>query len=303
MADFLRDTALDSACGPSRSELADSGDANFQDLGPRTVSQLQNMTSSFVVDPRIRRPSGGLRALAAALLLASAGCSTGEPMPDLAPQINQTLRTDYDVIVPGDVLEVRFGDLVAGSKVWDDSKVWDHEVLVRPDGNAAFLGLGDRYAAGQSIEALRASVGIDYQKLLKLRTIDRFSILLKTKIARNVIVFGEVHTPGSVIFEGARMTLLEAIGRAGGPLKETARLDSLLLVRWDPETHRQISWKINADLDYWGTSVPVYMQPFDVVFIPNTTIDKVDIWIDQYFRKAIPIPINFQAITVGGGAH
>src|SRR5258706_6690413 len=134
MADFLRDTALDSACGPSRSELADSGDANFQDLGPRPVSQLQNMTSSFVVDPRIRRPSGGLRALrflAAALLLASAACSTGEPMPDLAPQINQTLRTDYDVIVPGDVLEVRFGDLVA------DSKVWDHEVLVRPDGNAA----------------------------------------------------------------------------------------------------------------------------------------------------------------------
>ena len=262
------------------------------------------MNSSFVADLRIQRPSGGIRALrtvrvlAAALLLASFACSSpGDPMPDLAPKINQTLRTDYDVIVPGDVLEVRFADLVA------DSKVWDHEVLVRPDGNAAFLGLGDRYAAGQSVEALRASIGIDYQKLLKLRAVDRFSILLKTKIARNVIVFGEVHEPGSVIFEGARMTLLEAIGRAGGPLKETARLDSLLLVRWDPETHQQLSWKIDADLQYWGTSVPVYMQPFDVVFIPNTTIDKVDIWIDQYFRKAIPIPINFQAITVGGSGN
>src|SRR6185369_2663224 len=237
-----RHLSPDSACGPSRSELADSGDASFRHLGPSPVSHPQNMTSSFVGHPRIERPSGGqralrtLRVLAATLLLASAACSAaGDPMPDLAPKINQTLRTDYDVIVPGDVLEVRFADLVA------DSKVWDHEVLVRPDGNAAFLGLGDRYAAGQSVEALRAAVGIDYQKLLKLRAVDRFSILLKTKIARNVIIFGEVHTPGSVIFEGARMTLLEAIGRAGGPLKETARLDSLLLVRWDPETHQQLS--------------------------------------------------------------
>src|SRR5262249_770156 len=176
------------------------------------------------------------------------------------------LRADYDVLVPGDVMEVRFGDLVS------DNKVWDHEVLVRPDGNAAFLGLGDRPAGGLTVESLRSELAIDYQKRLKLKSVDRFSILLKTKVARSVIVMGEVHTPGSIAFEGARMTMIEAIGRAGGILKETAELGSVLLVRWDPDSKRQFAWKVDANFEQWSSPNAVYLQPFDVVYIPNSTI-------------------------------
>jgi protein involved in polysaccharide export with SLBB domain len=216
------------------------------------------------------------------------GCSIypGEPMPEIAPKINQTLRADSGVLVPGDILDVRFGDLVP------DNKQWDHEVLVRPDGAAAFLGIGDRPVSGLTLESVRASLSAEYQKLLGLRSADRFSVLLKVKVPRTVSVIGEVKTPGMQTLDGARMTLTEAIGKAGGPLKATARLDNVLLVRWDPETRRQIAWRIDAEIENWSSPEPIYLQPFDVVFIPNTPIDKLDIWVDQYIRQLIPVPIN-----------
>jgi protein involved in polysaccharide export with SLBB domain len=224
--------------------------------------------------------------------LAFASCTaTGDPMPEMAPKINQTLRGDSDMLVPGDVLEVRFGDLGT------DAKVWDHEALVRPEGKAAFLGLGDKPVSGLTLDAVRAALAAEYQKQFGLKSTDKFGLLVKTKVPRNVIVMGEVKTPGSVVFEGSRMTLLEAIGRAGGFLKETAKLESLLLVRWDPDTRQQTAFRIDADLEYWSSPVPVYLQPFDVVYIPNTAIDKVDIWVDQYFRRLLPIPINVAAVN------
>jgi protein involved in polysaccharide export with SLBB domain len=212
-------------------------------------------------------------------------------MAEMAPEINRTLHSDFDVVTPGDVLDVRFVDMVP------DNKMWDHETTVRPDGKAAFLGLGDRAVGGLSLEAVRASIGADYQKLFGLRSADHFGLLSKVKVPRSVIVMGDVHNPGSIAYDGGRLTLLEAIGRAGGPLKETARLDSTLLVRWDPETRRQLAWKIDCEQEQWNSPVPIYLQPFDIVFLPNTSIDKVDIWVDQYIRRLLPIPVNVGAIS------
>ena len=40
----------------------------------------------------------------------------------------------------------------------------------------------------------------------------------------------------------------------------------------------------------WTGSVPLYLQPYDVVFIPNTPIDAVAIWVDNHIRRMIPVP-------------
>jgi protein involved in polysaccharide export with SLBB domain len=237
---------------------------------------------------RLRVPTRLVVCCGLALAFGNAGCSIspGDPMGDVAAKINETLRADSGLLVPGDVLDIRFGDLVA------DTKQWNHEVLVRADGAAAFLGIGDRPVSGLTIESVRASLRAEYQKLLGLRSTEKFSVLLKTKVPRTVIVMGEVHTPGIMTLDGARMTLVEAIGKAGGPMKATARLDKTYLVRWDPETRRQSVWTINAELENWSSPEPIYLQPFDVVFIPNTPIDKLDIWVDQYIRLLLPVPYN-----------
>ena len=33
---------------------------------------------------------------------------------------------------------------------------------------------------------------------------------------------------------------------------------------------------------------PIYLEPYDIVYVPRTTITKVNLWIDQYLTKMIP---------------
>jgi protein involved in polysaccharide export with SLBB domain len=236
-----------------------------------------------------RLPSALLAAAFA--FLASACSSSGVPLAEITSTINATLRHD-DVVLAGDQLEVRFSGATA------DASTWNFETLVRPDGSATFLRLGDRPVQGHTIDALRKELTEAYTPQLDFKNA-AVNVFLKSKVARELVVMGEVHLPGKVsVDSGERITLLAALGRAGGPVKETARLDSTLLVRWDPLANRQVSWKIDADVDNWATSEPLYLQPFDVVFVPNTSIDKVDNFVDQYFRRLLPFPIDVSAVSV-----
>jgi len=38
--------------------------------------------------------------------------------------------------------------------------------------------------------------------------------------------------------------------------------------------------------NFWGSPSQVFLQPGDVLYVPNTTIDKVDIWIGQVHPPA-----------------
>jgi protein involved in polysaccharide export with SLBB domain len=125
------------------------------------------------------------------------------------------------------------------------------------------------------------------------------TILVKTLTPRKLVVMGEVKRSGEVLVEDGRITFESALGRAGGPLKETAHLESTLLVRWIPSEQRQVVWKIDANRELWGNPTALFLQPNDVVFVPNTGIDRVDIWVDKYIRQLLPFP-GFSPTIVGG---
>jgi hypothetical protein len=61
------------------------------------------------------------------------------------------------------------------------------------------------------------------------------------------------------------------------------------------------SWRIDAREDYWATAEPIYLQRHDLVFVPNTPIDNVDIWIDQYINKTIPMGLTSFAVGIAVG--
>jgi protein involved in polysaccharide export with SLBB domain len=208
----------------------------------------------------------------------SMGClSVGRPMPEMAAEINSTLQADTMALMPGDLLEVRFfqfPDLT-------------HETRIRFDGRASFLMVGDLPVAGLTVEVLQKNLGTAYARSLQKA---EFSVLLKEAAVRNVVVMGEVHKPGDVPVPGGVIPLIEAIGKAGGPLKESAHLESMILLRWLPKEQKQVAWKIDANRDLWGSAPSILLQPHDVVFVPNTGIDRVDIWIDQHITKLIPLP-------------
>lgn len=206
-------------------------------------------------------------------------CTTaGDPMAELAEGINQTLASF--TFAPGDELEV----------VFPRQQEWNHTTLVRPDGKAAFLYLDDLAVAGTSVEELDRTLTDSYAPRVSNPQIADLTVFLRELALREVMVIGEVEEPGPVAILQEPIPLVEAIGRAGGPLKRTAKLESTILVRRVRHSGALQAWKLDASVEQWGTNPGVLVQAGDVVFIPNTNIDDVNIWVDQWIRQMIPLP-------------
>lgn len=224
--------------------------------------------------------------LAASLFTA---CSaTGYRISDLAAEINSTRDSMRTVVVVGDTIKVMFplrADL-------------NHDVRVRADGHASFRGLDAVPVAGLTLTELDEKLTDLYSKV-KLENASELTVDLAPAApdAAGVspdalFVIGEVERPGPVAAIGRPLTLFEAIAAAGGHRKPTANLRNVILVRRLGSGENR-SWRLDCDIYKWGAQPPVYLQPRDIVFVPNTAIDEVNIWVDKYIRQMIPLPTLF----------
>lgn len=237
--------------------------------------------------PTRRRPLSLLRRLAvgAAMSLFGACSAVGYPIADLAESINATRSVGAVLLQAGDTLKVTFLSKIE----------WNQEVRIRPDGNASFLGLDDVPIAGLTLAQAD-------DRLTKLYAAVNTDVPVERPLTLDVVgagaapghgaayVVGEVTRPGNVELTGPTYTLIEAISAAGGHLKASANLRNVVLVR-RLATGEMRSWRLDADIYQWGAVPPIYLQARDIVFVPNTAIDDVDILVDKYIRQMIPLPI------------
>ena len=224
---------------------------------------------------RFRRLSGLLLLLSASLL--APGCaSSGTSLREVVHDINATLEAGPTLLLSGDTIEVNF----------TERPDWALSAPVRPDGHASFSHVGDVEVAGLSVADVEARLRESYALVFPQLEV---SVGVTLLAQRNVYVMGEVQRPGELPING-RLTLLEALAMAGGPIKRTALLQNTLLVRWCAGEKRILAWRIDAEVEHWGDSSPLLLQPHDVIFVPNKPIDDANIWVDQYIRQMIPIP-------------
>lgn len=219
------------------------------------------------------------------LLLTGLGgaCSApgGPPIPEIADLVNATLAPAEYVLAPGDTVQVTL------PKQTD----WNHSSMVQPDGMAAFVGVGSIPVAGLTPSQLEERLKPAYGKLFPGADM---GVTVTTLAPRTVTVLGEVASPGVHELEpGWRMTLADALALAGGPIRDTAHLGSVVLVRWDQAHQRQLAWTIDARDEYWGADSMILVQARDLIYVPNTTVDKVNIWLDKYIRQNLPFPQLF----------
>jgi len=220
------------------------------------------------------------------MLLALCACQTagGPPLSEIAPEINATLEPEAVVLAVGDKLEVRFPYALT----------WNQEVEITGDGSASFMAIGRLIVAGMSLGQLKEVLDRSYATVIEDHELD---VVVKSRGARKVYVMGDVKQPGEFeLYPDRRLTLLDAIARAGGPIKQTAYLAHTLLVRWSASTGKQVTWTIDAREAHWKGPEPVYLQAYDLVYIPNTPVDDVAIWIDNYIRRMLPFPYGAPAI-------
>lgn len=214
------------------------------------------------------------------LLVGACATAGGPPIQQVADNINATLAPGQTVITPGDLLDIHFAHSVA----------FDHEAFVQSDGTASFLIVGARQVAGMLPDDLTRQLRASYDGVVD--NAQELTVAIKTPAPRTVSVLGEVKTPGAVaIGLDGRLTLVEAIARAGSYLKASAYLSSTVLVRWDPKEKRQVAWTIDARPENWISPKTIFLQANDLVFIPNTPIDDVGIWVENHITRTIPLPI------------
>lgn len=224
----------------------------------------------------------GIRPRWTVLLCLTPACSTLPPSPsiqDLADEINATRTADPMVLVPGDQLTVTFAH-------WPN---WLHQAQVLQDGTVTFLSLGNMQVAGLTLEDLDQRLTAEYGKNLQRPDL---TVQVTLQAPREVFVLGQVQAPGPQAVSG-RLTLVEAIGRAGGPVEEKALLEHTIIVRWLPREDRRVAWKVDASVENWASVKSIQLQPFDLIYVPETPIVKANTWMDQYVRQMIPAPQIF----------
>jgi protein involved in polysaccharide export with SLBB domain len=103
----------------------------------------------------------------------------------------------------------------------------------------------------------------------------------------SVFVTGEVKNPSAPVF-WLGMTALQAVASAGGFL-DTARTQDVILIRREQNAYRGYRLALDAALSGEDFSQDAHLEPGDILYVSKTPIANVDVWVDQYIRKLLPI--------------
>jgi protein involved in polysaccharide export with SLBB domain len=179
-------------------------------------------------------------------------------------------------IVPGDILGLNFGpredlptDLV-------------RQTEVRLDGRITVFPVGDVIAAGRTPVELQA-------ELIRLLAGEykqpRVTVELMKSAANRVHVLGRVKKPGSQVVQSLP-TLLQVISDAGGFEDDAAR-NSVLIMHRVGLGSVSVARIRAGRLLRGGGDVP--LSRFDIVYVPRSTIGNVDVFVDQFFARTLPV--------------
>ena len=204
------------------------------------------------------------------------GCGGQKPEPNLdltQAEIKLPERPAYRIAV-GDLLNIKFFYY----------PTYDVKVYVRPDGYVTIPLVGEVHVEGMKPSELEAIIRAKYSEVIAEPEV---SVIVMEFAERRVFVFGEVKSPGAINYLGA-MTIVDAIANAGGPLP-SGRLSSVILMR-RTETGQYIGQKVNVD-EILESDRPnnIYLMPQDIIYVPMSTIAKVDTFVDQFFHKITPV--------------
>ncbi|MBF6568936.1 MAG: polysaccharide export protein [Candidatus Binataceae bacterium] len=178
------------------------------------------------------------------------------------------------VIQPGDELDISFYM----------SPEFDDNVTVRPDGDATLRLVGDVHAAGLTPAAMAQELDKDYNSELRS---PNAAVRVKQSPSREVYVEGQVTKAGVVPLE-AGMTALQAIADSGGLTGDAG--NTAVVIRRDLcGTPQKIKIDLKSATKDPSKGEDIAMMPRDVLYVPRSGIANLDLWLDQYVRKLIPV--------------
>lgn len=188
--------------------------------------------------------------------------------------------------VPTDEYHIQVGDQLDVKFFYQPEL--NESLTVRPDGRISLQLVQELKIVGMTPSQLTEKLTKAYSAELAKPSI---TVIVKAFNAQRVFVDGEVNKAGLVAMIGP-MTVLQSIAQGGG-LKDTARTNEVIVVRRVAE-NKVASLVVNLDYAIDGTDMrqDILLQPNDIVFVPKTSIANVDVWVDQYIRRLLPVPLG-----------
>lgn len=174
---------------------------------------------------------------------------------------------------PGDILEIKF----------TYAPQFSEALTVRPDGKIQMQLVGEVTVEGKTPRELQSDLMELYAPHLKHPDI---AVITRKLFQDKIYVGGEVKAPGKVDMPG-RMTALEAIMHAGGFDMKKANVKNVVIIRHKDGQRYGHCLDLRDSLK-GEIERPFYLEPYDIVFVPRTTITMVNQWIDQYINRIIP---------------
>lgn len=239
-----------------------------------------------------------MRALAAvSLVLVAMAAGCGGPKPGPEADLTAVPGTEAEVqpetlpeAVPDVTAEIQIPErppyrLGIGDKLW--IKFFSYpgyslEVFVRPDGVVTIPSLGEVKAEGMTPKELEDIIRAHYAQILVEPTV---SVIVENSTSEQVFVFGEVRRAGAIAY-GSSLTVLEAIAGAGG-VNTDAKRNSVVLIRRKPDGEFG-GTKLDLDDILDNRAANVALLPRDVIYVPMSSVGKVDLFVTQIFQKISP---------------
>jgi len=163
-------------------------------------------------------------------------------------------------------------------------------VKVRPDGKISLQIVDEIDVLGITPAELDKILTKKYAQTLKKPDV---TVIVRTFSGQKVFVGGEVNAQGMVPIHG-QLTITQAIMQAGG-FKNTAEMESVVLLRNQGKPNPYFT-TLNLESNLTasaGAPNDVLLQPYDVVFVPKSTIATMDQFVDQYINQLVPRSVQF----------
>ncbi|MBD3276487.1 MAG: hypothetical protein GF372_14320 [Candidatus Marinimicrobia bacterium] len=202
------------------------------------------------------------------ILFSLNSCATAD-----VESVPQSERSEAITLSDGDVLQFQFFN----------NPELNQTQTVRPDGKISLPLIHEIDVRGRTVPDLRQQLVEEYEAHLKYPEVN---VVVQSLHSNRVYVAGEVNNPGYVDMNG-RLTAIEAIMSAGGFDTQTAKMQSVILVR-HTENSRE-GYRLDLRKAFSGkNSQSLQMEPYDILYVPQKNIARVNLWIDQYIDQAIP---------------
>lgn len=154
---------------------------------------------------------------------------------------------------------------------------------IRPDGKISLQLIGEIQAAGLTAQDLAEKIVWKYHRILRR---PEATVIINRIVPAKIFVGGRVSHPG-VMEVDSTLTALQAIFQAGGFL-DSAEMREILLIRRTSNYEQPMVYM----LDLEKPTNDVLLHPYDIVYVPPSSISQVNSFIEQYIERLLPFSMS-----------